>query len=154
MIFILLLEYLFLPTFKTSHSINLNESLWRKDWPCALSWSSDQCADGMASQLVSLGLQARCSTKQQLFFFLVCAGSLSLPWAFPGCSEQRVRASCVWASLVEHRLGSCGGQAQLPRPGIEPMFAALAGRFVITEPPRKSKQQLFVSLFCQIPTLQ
>ena len=111
MIFILLLEYLFLPTFKTSHSINLNESLWRKDWPCALSWSSDQCADGMASQSVSLGLQARCSTKQQLFFFLVCAGSLSLPWAFPGCSEQRVRASCVWASLVEHRLGSCGGQA-------------------------------------------
>lgn len=84
MIFILLLEYLFLPTFKTSHSINLNESLWRKDWPCALSWSSDQCADGMASQLVSLGLQARCSTKQQLFFLFglrwVFVAALGLPW--------------------------------------------------------------------------
>ena len=34
------------------------------------------------------------------------------------------------------------------------LFPALAGRFSITEPPRKSRQQLFLSLFCQVPTSQ
>ena len=49
---------------------------------------------------------------------------------------------CSWAP--EHRLKSCGAQAQLlrgmwdlPGPGIEPMSPALAGEFFTTEPPRK-----------------
>ena len=56
----------------------------------------------------------------------------------------------VAASLVaEHRLqtrrlSSCGSRAQLlrgmwdlPRPGLEPVFPALAGRFSTTVPPGK-----------------
>ena len=56
----------------------------------------------------------------------------------------------VAASLVaEHRLqtrrlSSCGSRAQLlrgmwdlPRPGLEPVSPALAGRFSTTAPPRK-----------------
>ena len=56
----------------------------------------------------------------------------------------------IAASLVaEHRLqtrrlGSCGSQAQLlrgtwdlPRPGLEPVSLALAGRFATTAPPGK-----------------
>ena len=58
----------------------------------------------------------------------------------------------IMASLVaEHRLrtrrlSSCGTRAQLlrgmwdlPRPGLEPVFPALAGRFSITVPPGKPK---------------
>ena len=55
----------------------------------------------------------------------------------------------VAASLVEHRLqtrrlSSCGSRAQLlrgkwdfPRPGLEPVSPALAGRFSTTAPPGK-----------------
>ena len=56
----------------------------------------------------------------------------------------------IAASLVaEHglqtrRLSSCGSRAHLlrgmwdlPRPGLEPMSPALAGRFLTTAPPRK-----------------
>ena len=58
----------------------------------------------------------------------------------------------IVASLVaEHRLqtrriSSCGSRAQLlrgmwdlPRPGLEPVFPALAGRFSTTAPPGKPK---------------
>ena len=56
----------------------------------------------------------------------------------------------IMASLVTElrlqtrRLSSCGSQAQLlrsmwdlPRPGFEPVFPALAGRFSTTAPPGK-----------------
>ena len=56
-------------------------------------------------------------------------------------------SSCgLWA--LEHRLSSCGTQAlllrgmwDLPRPGLEPVSPALAGRFLTTEPPGKPGQQ-------------
>ena len=64
------------------------------------------------------------------------------------------------ASLVaEHRLqtrrlSSCGSRAQLlcgmwdlPRPGLEPVSLALAGRFSITAPPGKPQLICFVGLF-------
>ena len=62
-----------------------------------------------------------------------CAGlSLSRPLLF-----QRNR-------LQTHRLRNCGSRAQpllvmqdLPRPGLEPVFPALAGRFSTTAPPGK-----------------
>ena len=78
--------------------------------------------------------------------------------AFSSCGERRplfiaVRGPLiVVASLVvEHRLQtrrlsscSCGSRAQLlrgmwdlPRPGLEPMSPALAGRFSTTAPPGK-----------------
>ena len=76
--------------------------------------------------------------------------------AFSSCGEQGplFTAVCgpltIAASLVaEHRLqtrrlSSCGSQAQLlrsmwylPRPGLEPVSPALAGRFSTTAPPGK-----------------
>ena len=77
--------------------------------------------------------------------------------AFSSCSERgplfiAVRGPLtITASLVaEHRLqttcrlSNCGSQAQLlrgmwdlPRPGLEPMSPALAGRFSTTVPPGK-----------------
>ena len=47
--------------------------------------------------------------------------------------------------LQMHRLSNCGSRAQLlrgmwdlPRPGLEPVSSALAGRFSTTAPPGKS----------------
>ena len=53
------------------------------------------------------------------------------------------RPLIIVASLVaEHRLSNCGSRAQLlrgmwdlPRPGLEPVSPALAGRFSTTAPP-------------------
>ena len=54
-------------------------------------------------------------------------------------------SSCGLQAL-ERRLSSCGARAQLlrgmwglPGPGLEPMYPALAGRFLTTVPPGKSK---------------
>ena len=77
-------------------------------------------------------------------------------WAFSSCGERgplftAVRGPLtIAASLVaEHRLqtrrlSSCGSRAQLlcgmwdlPRPGLEPVSPALAGRFSTTAPPGK-----------------
>ena len=76
--------------------------------------------------------------------------------AFSSCGERgplfiTVRGPLtIVASLVaEHRLrtrrvSNCGSRAQLlrgmwdlPRPGLEPVSPALAGRFSTTAPPRK-----------------
>ena len=78
--------------------------------------------------------------------------------AFSSCSKWgplfiAVRGPLtVAASLVAehrlqtHRLGNCGSRAQpfrgmwdLPRPGLEPVSPALAGRFSTTAPPGKPK---------------
>ena len=52
--------------------------------------------------------------------------------------------SSCGSRALEHRLSSCGAWAQLlcgmwdfPGPGLEPMSPAMAGRFLITAPPRK-----------------
>ena len=82
--------------------------------------------------------------------------------AFSSCSERgplfiAVRGPLtVAASLVgEHRLqmrrlSSCGSRAQflhsmwdLPRPGLEPVSPALAGRFPTTAPPGKPLKKFF-----------
>ena len=76
--------------------------------------------------------------------------------AFSSCGKQgplfiAVRGPLTIAAslVVEHRLqtrrlSSCGSRAQLlrgmwdlPRPGLEPVFPALAGRFSTTAPPEK-----------------
>ena len=90
-----------------------------------------------------------------LFFWLcwvfVSVRGLSLVAAIGGHSSSRWRGPLtITASLVaEHRLqarrlSSCGSQAQLlrgmwdlPRPGLEPVSPALAGRFSTTAPPGK-----------------
>ena len=83
--------------------------------------------------------------------------------AFPSCSKRgplfiAVRGPLtIAASLVaEHRfqtrrLSNCGSQASLlrgmwdpPRPGLEPMSPALAGRFSTTAPPGKPLRLVLV----------
>ena len=61
------------------------------------------------------------------------------------------RPLTIAASLVaEHRLSNCGSRAQalrgmwdLPRPGLEPVSPALAGRFSTTAPPGKPLGKIF-----------
>ena len=55
--------------------------------------------------------------------------------------------------LQMHRLSNCGSRAQLlhgmwdlPRPGLEPVSPALAGRFSTTAPPGKPEIHLFWSM--------
>ena len=68
----------------------------------------------------------------------------------------------IAASLVaEHRLqtrrlSNCGSRAQLlrgmwdlPRPGLEPVSPALAGRFSTTAPPGKPLLELFIKPDCR-----
>ena len=81
--------------------------------------------------------------------------------AFSSCGERGpffivVRGPLtIAASLVAkhrlqtRRLSSCGSRAQLlrgmwdpPRPGLEPVSTALAGRFSTTEPPGKPHSNL------------
>ena len=57
---------------------------------------------------------------------------------------QTRRLSSCGSQALEHRLSNCGSRAQLlrgmwdpPRPGLEPVSPALAGRFSTTAPPGK-----------------
>ena len=59
---------------------------------------------------------------------------------------QTRRLSSCGSRALEHRLSSCGARAyllrgmwDLPRPGLEPVSPALAGRFSTTAPPGKPK---------------
>ena len=91
-----------------------------------------------------------------LFIFLAVLGLRFCARAFSSCSKRGPLFIAVHgpltvvASLVaEHRLqtrrlSSCGSRAQLlhgmwdpPRPGLEPVSPALAGRFSTTAPPGK-----------------
>ena len=93
-----------------------------------------------------------------LFLFLAVLGLRFCVRAFSSCSEWgplfiAVRGPLtITASLVAEqrlqtlRLSSCGSRAQLlhgmwdlPRPGLEPVSRALAGRFSTTVPPGKPK---------------
>ena len=100
-----------------------------------------------------------------LFYFFLCLAVLGLRFcvrAFSSCGKWGplfivVRGPLtIAASLVaEHRLqmrrlSSCGSQAQLhhgmwdlPRPGLEPVSPALAGRFSTTAPPGKPRSFIF-----------
>ena len=86
---------------------------------------------------------------------LRCGAQASHCRGFSCCAAQALgaRASVVVARgliscglpALECRLSSCGARAQLllgmwdlPGPGLEPMFPALAGRFLTTAPPGKS----------------
>ena len=88
--------------------------------------------------------------------FLAVLGLHFCARAFSSCSERgplfiAVRGPLTIAAplvaehrLQTHRLSNCGSRAQLlrgmwdlPRPGLEPMSPALAGRFSTTAPPGK-----------------
>ena len=91
-----------------------------------------------------------------LFFFLAVLGLRFCARAFSSCGERGPlfiavrRPLTIVASLVAEprlqtrRLSNCGSRAQLlrgmwdlPRPGLEPVSPALAGRFSPTAPPGK-----------------
>ena len=72
-----------------------------------------------------------------------CCGAQALG-AQASVVVARGLSSCGLRAL-EHRLSNCGSRAQLlhslwdlPRPGLEPVSPALAGRFLTTPPPGKS----------------
>ena len=93
-------------------------------------------------QLRRAGATLRCSTRASHCGGFSCcrAGALG---AWASVVVEHGLSSCgLWAS--ERRLSSCGTQAQLfcgmwdlPRPGLEPVFPALAGGFLTTVPPGK-----------------
>ena len=95
-------------------------------------------------------------------FILAVLGLRFCARAFSSCGERGSLFIVVCGPLtiaaspvVEHRLqtrrlSSCGSQAQslrgmrdLPRPGLEPVSPALAGRFSTTAPPGKPKAMSF-----------
>ena len=99
-----------------------------------------------------------------MYLFLAVLGLRFCARAFSSCSKQgplfiAVRGPLtVVASLVaEHRLqtlrlSSCGSRTQLlrgmwdlPRPGLEPVSPALAGRFSTTVPPGKPLPRYILS---------
>ena len=88
-----------------------------------------------------------------IYLFLAVLGLRFCARAFSSCGELgplfiTVRGPLTTAAslvaehrLQTHRLSSCGSRAQLfrgmwnlPRPGLEPMSPALAGRFSTTAP--------------------
>ena len=102
-----------------------------------------------------------------IYLFLAVLGLCFCARAFSSCSERgplfiAVRGPLTVAAspVAEHRLqtrrlNSCGSRAQLlrgmwdlPRPGLEPVSPALAGRFLITAPPGKPRALLFKRIIC------
>ena len=105
-----------------------------------------------------------------IYLFLAVLGLRFCARAFSSCGERGSLFIAlhgpltIAASLVaEHRLqtrrlSNCGSRAQLlrgmwdlPRPGLEPMSPALAGRFSTTAPPEKPPNMTFLTrilLFC------
>ena len=98
------------------------------------------------------------------FLFTAVLGFRFCARAFSSCGKRGPlfiavrRPLSVAASLVaEHRLqtrklSNCGSWAQLlrgmwdlPRPGLEPVSQALAGRFSTTAPPGKPSKKVFLS---------
>ena len=90
-----------------------------------------------------------------LCWVLVSVRGLSLVMASGGHSSSRCAGlSLSWPLVAEHRLetrrlSSCGSRTQLlrgmwdlPRPGLEPVSPALAGRFSTTAPPGKPQNMI------------
>ena len=82
---------------------------------------------------------------------LRCAG-FSLRWLLllQSMGSRCADFSSCGLQAPEHRLSSCGSRAQLlhsmwdlPGPGLEPEYPALAGGPLTTLPPRKSLESLF-----------
>ena len=121
-------------------------------------WHSPDHREGLWIDLISMNLNTFFFFLINLFIYLFLAvlGLRFCARAFSSCGERgplfiAVRGPLtIAASLVaEHRLqthwlSSCGSWAQLlscmwdlPRPGLEPVSPALAGRFSTTAPPGK-----------------
>ena len=114
-----------------------------------------------------------------IYLFMAMLGLCCCVQAFSSCGEwgllfvavasvvaehglQARGLSSCGSRALEHRLSSCGARAQLlhrmsdlPGPGLEPVSPALAGGFLTTAPPAKSRFfyfkliSLFIFLFTQ-----
>ena len=93
-------------------------------------------------QLQRTGATLRCSARASHCCGFSCCRARTLG------TQASVVVACGLSSCglqaLEHRLSSCGTQAQLlcgmwdlPGPGLEPVSPALAGRFLTTAPPGK-----------------
>ena len=103
----------------------------------------------VASLAAEHGLQARGLQQLQHAGSVVAALGLQSLWASVVVAHGLSRCSS-WA--LQHRLSSCGAQAQLlrglwdlPGPGIQPVSPALAGGFLTTGPPGKSLQYILAA---------
>ena len=100
-----------------------------------------------------------------IYLFLAVLGLRFCARAFSSCGKRgplfiAVRGPLTVAAspvaehrLQTHRLSSCGSRAELlrgmwdlPRPGLEPVSPALAGRFSTTAPPGKPQVYMFKSI--------
>ena len=103
-----------------------------------------------------------------IYLFLAVLGLRFCVWAFSSCGEWGPLFIAVHGPLTigashhrgplaaEHRLqtcrlSTCGSRAQPlrsmwdpPRPGLEPVSAALAGRFSTTAPPGKPRMTFLI----------
>ena len=73
---------------------------------------------------------------------------------------QTRRLSSCGSRALEHRLSSCDSRAQLlrgmwdlPRPGLEPVSPALAGRFSTTAPPGKPSFSFLKNIYLFLAAL-
>ena len=92
----------------------------------------------------------------KIYLFWAVLGLHWCAWAFSSCSERGVGATLHYGAWASHcsgffwckawawELNNCTEQAQVPRgtwnllrPGIKPMFPALAGRFLTIGPTRE-----------------
>ena len=92
------------------------------------------------------------------YSLLRCTG-FSLRWLLllRSMGSRRAGFSSCGTRALEHRLSCCGARAQLlhnmwdlPGPGIKPVSPALAGRFLSTAPPGKSRDGKFQDYFTTI----
>ena len=93
-----------------------------------------------------MGATLRCGAQASDCSGFSCCGAWALGvWASVVVAHG---LSSYGSRAVEHRLSSCGRRASLlcgmwdlPRPGLKPVFPALAGGFLITVTPGKSRKQ-------------
>ena len=106
-------------------------------------------------QLLQVGATLHCSAQASHCSGFSCCRARALG-AWASVVVARGLSSCSsWA--LEHRLSSCGARAQLlrgmwdlPGPGLEPVFPALAGRFLTTAPPGKLLKCIDSNLILQM----
>ena len=87
------------------------------------------------------GLFSSCSAQASHRSGFSCCGAWVLGARASVVATHRL-SSCS-SRVLEHRLSGCGvfhGMWNPPGPGIKPMSPALAGRFLSTKPPRKSRE--------------
>ena len=100
-------------------------------------------------QLQQTGATLRCGVRASHCGGFSCCGARALGTQASVVVARGLNSCGFWA--LERRLSSRGAQAQLlrgmrdlPRPWLEPLSPALAGGFLTTAPPGKSRSHFFM----------